>query len=74
VLDKELSGKRIAQSILRAMEYPQRMQEMEDNSYQLGKRDATEKVGTICMDLLKDANKKSGRTGKTEGNYVLSCF
>jgi UDP-N-acetylglucosamine--N-acetylmuramyl-(pentapeptide) pyrophosphoryl-undecaprenol N-acetylglucosamine transferase len=74
VLDKELSGERIAQSILRAMEDPQRMQEMEDNSYQLGKRDATEKVGAICMDLLKDVNQKSGRTGKTEGNYVLSCF
>jgi len=26
------------------------------------------------MELLKDANKKSGSTGKTEGNYVLSCF
>jgi len=47
---------------------------MEDNSYQLGKRDATEKVGAICMDLLKDANQKSGRTRKTERNYVLSCF
>jgi UDP-N-acetylglucosamine--N-acetylmuramyl-(pentapeptide) pyrophosphoryl-undecaprenol N-acetylglucosamine transferase len=74
VLDKELSGERIAQSILRAMEDPQRMQEMEDNSYKLGKRNATEKVGAICMDLLKDANQKSGRTRKTERNYVLSCF
>ncbi|MDA8561441.1 UDP-N-acetylglucosamine--N-acetylmuramyl-(pentapeptide) pyrophosphoryl-undecaprenol N-acetylglucosamine transferase, partial [Nitrospinae bacterium] len=74
VLDKELSGERIAKSILRAMEDPQRMHEMEANSYQLGKRDATEKVGAICMDLLKDANQKFGRTGKTEGNYILSCF
>ena len=74
VLDKELSGERIAQSILRAMENPKRMQEMADNSYQLGNRDATKKVRAICMDLLKDANQKSGRTGKTEGNYVLSCF
>ena len=74
VLDKELSGERIAQSILRAMEDPKRMQEMEDNSYQLGNRDATEKVREICMDLLKDANQKSGRTGKPEGNYVLPCF
>lgn len=74
VLDKELSGERIAQSIVRAMEDPKRIQEMEDNSYQLGNRDATEKVRAICMDLLKDANKKSGSTGKTEGNYVLSCF
>jgi len=74
VLDKELSGERIAQSILRSMEDPKRMQEMEDNSYQLGNRDATEKVRAICMDLLKDVNQKSGYTGKTEGEYVLSCF
>ena len=74
MLDKDLSGERIAKSILRAIEDPKRMQEMENNSYQLGNRDATEKVRTICMELLKDANKKSGRTGKIEGNYVLSCF
>ena len=74
MLDKDLSGERIAKSILRAIEDPKRMQEMENNSYQLGNRDATEKVRTICMELLKDANKKSGRTGKIQGNYVLSCF
>ena len=74
VLDKELSGDRIAQSIIRTMEDPDRLREMEDNSYQLGNRDATEKVRELCMDLLNDANRKSGGSGKTEGNYVLSCF
>jgi UDP-N-acetylglucosamine--N-acetylmuramyl-(pentapeptide) pyrophosphoryl-undecaprenol N-acetylglucosamine transferase len=74
VLDHELSSPRIAQSILRAMEDPQRLEEMEENSYQLGNRDATEKVRQICMDLLEDANRKSGHAGKTQGNYVLSCF
>ena len=74
MLDKELSGERIAKSILRAIEDPKRIQEMESNSYKLGNRDATEKVRTICMELLRDANNKSGRTGKKEGNYVLSCF
>ena len=74
VLDHELSGPRIAQSILRAMEDPERLEEMEENSYQLGNRDATEKVRQICMDLLEDANRKSGHAGKTQGNYVLSCF
>jgi len=74
VLDHELSGTRIAQSILRALEDPQRLEEMEENSYQLGSRDATEKVRQICMDLLEDANRKSGHAGKTQGNYVLSCF
>ncbi len=74
MLDNELSGERIAQSILRAMEDPERLQEMEKNSYQLGNRDATEKVRQICMDLLDNANWTSGQAGKKEGNYVLSCF
>ncbi len=74
VLDNELSGERITQSILRAMEDPERLQEMEENSYQLGDRDATEKVRKICMDLLDDAKQTSGQAGKKEGNYVLSCF
>jgi UDP-N-acetylglucosamine--N-acetylmuramyl-(pentapeptide) pyrophosphoryl-undecaprenol N-acetylglucosamine transferase len=74
VLDHELSGPRIAQSILQTMENPERLEEMEDNSYQLGNRDATEKVRQICMDLLEDATPKSGHAGKTQGNYVLSCF
>jgi UDP-N-acetylglucosamine--N-acetylmuramyl-(pentapeptide) pyrophosphoryl-undecaprenol N-acetylglucosamine transferase len=74
VLDRELSGPRIAQSILAAMEAPKRLAEMENNSYQLGNRDATEKVRQICMDLLEDANHKSGRAGKLQGDYVLSCF
>lgn len=74
VLDHELTGPRIAQSILRAMEEPERMKEMEENSYQLGNRDATEKVRQICMDLLEDANHPAGQSGKSQGNYVLSCF
>ncbi len=74
VLDNELSGKRIAQSILRAMEDPKRLREMEENSYQLGNRDATEKVRQICMDLLDDANRTSDQAKKKEGDHVLSCF
>lgn len=74
VLDQELSGPRIAQSIIRAIEEPERLEEMEKNSYQLGNRDATEKVRRICMSLLEDANRKSGQAGKKQGNHVLSCF
>ncbi len=74
VLDRELSGPRIAQSILNAMKNPQRLKEMEANSYQLGNRDATEKVRQICMDLLEGAIPKSGHAGKTQRNYVRSCF
>jgi UDP-N-acetylglucosamine--N-acetylmuramyl-(pentapeptide) pyrophosphoryl-undecaprenol N-acetylglucosamine transferase len=74
VLDRELSGPRIAKSIIGAMEDPERLEEMGKNSYQLGNRDATEKVRQICMDLLEDANHNSGRSGKIQGDYVLSCF
>lgn len=74
ILDKELLGPRIAQSILSKMEDPQRMEKMEENSYQLGNRDATEKVRNICIELLENANQISGQAGKKQGNYVLSCF
>jgi UDP-N-acetylglucosamine--N-acetylmuramyl-(pentapeptide) pyrophosphoryl-undecaprenol N-acetylglucosamine transferase len=73
VLDEELSGPRIAGSILQAMEEPERLEVMEENSYKLGNRDATEKVRLLCMELLEDTYRKSGRK-KMQGNYVLSCF
>ena len=73
VLDEELSGPRIAGSILQAMEEPERLEVMEKNSYKLGNRDATEKVRLLCMELLKDTYRKSGRK-EMQGNYVLSCF
>ena len=74
VLDGELSGPRIAQSIIQAMAEPERLQSMEENSYKLGNRDATEKVRLLCMELLEETYRKSGRTKKMQGNYVLSCF
>ena len=74
VLDEELSGLRIAKSIIQAMEEPKRLKIMEENSYKLGNRDATEKVRLLCMELLEETYSKSGRTKKLQGNYVLSCF
>ena len=74
VLDEELSGQRIAKSIIQAIEEPRRLETMEKNSYRLGKRDATEKVRQLCMELLEETYRKSGRTKKLQGNYVLSCF
>jgi UDP-N-acetylglucosamine--N-acetylmuramyl-(pentapeptide) pyrophosphoryl-undecaprenol N-acetylglucosamine transferase len=73
VLDEELSGPRIAVSILQAMAEPERLEEMEKNSYKLGNRDATEKVRLLCIELLEETYKKSGRK-KLKGNYVVSCF
>ena len=74
VLDEELSGLRIAKSIIQAMEEPKGLKIMEENSYKLGNRDATEKVRLLCMELLEETYSKSGRTKKLQGNYVLSCF
>ena len=74
VLDEELSGLRIAKSIIQAMEEPKRLKIMEENSYKLGNRDATEKVRLLCMELLEETYSKSGRTKKLQGNYILSCF
>ena len=74
VLDEELSGPRIATSIIQAIGEPQRLKIMEENSYKLGNRDATEKVRLLCMELLEETYSKSGRTKKLQGNYVLSCF
>ena len=74
VLDEELSGPRIAESIIQAMEDPERLETMEENSYKLGNRDATEKVRLLCMELLEETYRKSGRTKKMQGNYVFSCF
>ena len=74
ILDNALSGKRLAESIKRAMDEPEYIQAMENNSYRLGNRDATEKVRKICMELVKKARKASGNDNKSKGKYVLSCF
>ena len=74
VMDEALSGPRIAQSIIQAMEKPERLETMEKNSYNLGNRDATEKVRLLCMELLEETYRQSGRAKKMQGNYVLSCF
>jgi len=74
ILDNALSGKRLAESIKRAMDTPEHIQEMENNSYRLGNRDAAEKVRKICIDLLKNAKKASGNDNKLKGKYVSSCF
>ena len=49
------------------------IEKMEENSYKLGNRDATEKVRLLCMELLEETYRNSGRK-KMQGNYVLSCF
>ena len=74
ILDKEISGERLAKSIKRAMDEPENLQRMEDNSYQLGSRDATEKVRKICMELMKNAKTVVGNDNEPKEKHVLSCF
>ena len=63
ILDNKISGERLAQSIIQSIKEPEQLKEMEENSYRLGKRDATEKVKELCLQLTED---------KTA--CILSCF
>jgi UDP-N-acetylglucosamine--N-acetylmuramyl-(pentapeptide) pyrophosphoryl-undecaprenol N-acetylglucosamine transferase len=74
VLDKEISGERIAKSIKKAMDEPENLQKMENNSYRLGSRDATKKVQEICLELMGDARKVSEDNNESKEKHVLSCF
>ena len=74
VLDKDISGEIFAKSILEAMDDPEKMREMADNSYRLGKREATEEVTQLCLELMKDANNISNSKEKFPGKSSLSCF
>jgi hypothetical protein len=56
------------------MDEPEEMKEMEENSYRIGNRDATEKVRQICVELMGDARRAAGNEKKPKGNYMLSCF
>ena len=74
VLDKDINGGLIAKSILETMDDPEKMRAMEDNSYRLGKREATEEVKRLCLELMKDANNISNSKEKFPGKNSLSCF
>lgn len=74
ILDKEISGERISKSIKKAMDEPENLQRMENNSYRLGSRDATEKVRKICLELMGDARKVSEDKNESKEKHVLSCF
>lgn len=74
ILDKYISGELLSRSILETINDPQKMKEMGDNSYRLGRRDATEKVRQLCLELMKDANNLSNKNGKFPGKNSLSCF
>ncbi|MEE9258225.1 MAG: glycosyltransferase, partial [Nitrospinaceae bacterium] len=74
ILDKDINGERLARSIRESMGNPQRMKKMGDNSYSLGRRDATEKVKQLCLQLMEEANGMSKTNGTIPGKNSLSCF
>lgn len=74
ILDKDVSGERLAQSIKRAMDEPEQLKRMEDNSYRLGSRDAVEKVKRICLELMGDVVRIMENNNKTKEKNVLLCF
>ena len=74
ILDEEISGERLAKSIKKAMDEPEKLQRMEANSYRLGSRDATEKVRKICLELMGASKKVAKRNNESKEKHVLSCF
>ena len=74
ILDKEVTGERLAQSILRIAENPDKRRKMENNCYALGKRDATEKALQLCLELLGKSHGGSKKNATKDGENALSCF
>ena len=74
ILDKDVSGVRFAQSITNAMEQPEKRVAMENSSYALGKRDATEKALQLCLGLLGKTCGREGSNGSQDKENALLCF
>ena len=52
ILERDLDGPRIAAEIINFMEHPEQLEQMNRCSYQLGQRQATEKVRQLCTNLM----------------------
>ncbi|QPJ60672.1 MAG: undecaprenyldiphospho-muramoylpentapeptide beta-N-acetylglucosaminyltransferase [Candidatus Nitronauta litoralis] len=52
LLDREVDGKKIAELVIDALENPSRWNVRALASYQLGRRDATHRVATECLELI----------------------
>ena len=74
ILDKDVSGERLAQSITSAMEQPEKRSAMENNCFALGKRDATQKALQLCLELLGKSHDRPGGLGNQDGENALLCF
>jgi UDP-N-acetylglucosamine--N-acetylmuramyl-(pentapeptide) pyrophosphoryl-undecaprenol N-acetylglucosamine transferase len=70
--DHEITGENLSDAILGAMREPEHLEAMEEKSYNLGRRDATEKVRQLCLQLLEKSLQMNG-AGKPKKNE-MSCF
>lgn len=55
ILDRELDGRKLADSIRGAMQNPRALEEKARSSYKLGRRNATERVRDLCRQLMDAA-------------------
>ncbi|MDH5761533.1 MAG: undecaprenyldiphospho-muramoylpentapeptide beta-N-acetylglucosaminyltransferase [Nitrospinota bacterium] len=56
ILDKDVNGKQLAQIILHDIEHPETLREMARKSFQMGRRDATERVRRLCTELMNGSD------------------
>ncbi len=56
ILDKDVNGEILAEIILDGIEHPEALREMGNKSFQMGRRDATERVRQLCMELMSGSN------------------
>ena len=56
ILDKDVNGEQLAQVIIDGMEHPETLREMGNKSFQMGRRDATERVRQLCVELMRSSN------------------
>ncbi len=73
LLDHEITGENLSNAILRAIREPDRIEKMEENSYNQGRRDATENVRKLCMQLIEKSRPTNG-DGEPVAKNSLSCF
>ncbi len=53
ILDKDVNGERLARIILDGIEHPDTLREMGNKSFQMGRRDATERARQLCLELMR---------------------
>ena len=52
ILDKDITGGQLARIIQNGIEHPETLREMGNKSFQMGRRDATEQVRQLCLELM----------------------